>query len=376
MSDSGSLRVLVVIAAPVWDAANSNEPPHLDTRKEWKKIVEGIEKKPIPVCLERLCMPTERELDDALAQASNDFPYSAVHISAHGAKGFLALDDGYGRVHRVDARTLGETFNKRGVQLVVLNTCHSADAPSGDISVANALVEAGVPAVIGMTRNMLDLAAVRLSDVLYQRLASDFDVIQAVEDARKAIKHDPQLKGLDADVPIVLGNGNIKLVLGSGNPGIFINYPPNNLFWNAYFFGRSKKLVQIAEALSGSSIRVVAINGLGGIGKSAMAAEAALRNASLFHAIVWTKAKEGSSLSLETLKDEVRRLLKLNAASDVLEALNTTSSLLVLDDLHWLAEADWPPIAEFLSRLDPAYSKAILTYRSTWQGLTGIDGLN
>lgn len=376
MSDFKCLRILMVIAVPVWDEALDQEPIHLDMRREWRNIVEGIERKPIPVCLERLPMPTERDLDDALAQAVNEAPYTIVHVLGHGARGYLALDDGVGRVHMVDAKTLGETFTKRGVQLVVLNTCHSAEARMGDFSVADALIEAGVPAVIGMSREIHDLSAIRLADVLYQRLASGYTVNGAIEEVRKSFRHDPQLKGLDADVPLVLGNGDLLLCQGAGIPGIFANYPTNNLPRNAYFFGRSKKLVSIAETLMDSSVRGVAINGPGGIGKSALAIEAAWRNASRFQALIWVEATQNSSLQLEKLHDEIRRLLYIKDCADILEAINSHPCLLILDNLHWLKHEDWWRIEEFLLKLDPACSKFLLIYRSHWDGLAGIDGLS
>ena len=142
----------------------------------------------------------------------------------------------FGTYTLVDAYSLGEIFHKRGVQLAVLNTCHSADAPQGDLSVADALVKAGVPAVVGMKRQINDQSAMRFSYVLYQRLASGYSVGDAVEEACKTIDYDSRLKGLDADVPVARGNSNLKIRLDPGTPGVFDNYPVNNLEKRVFFW--------------------------------------------------------------------------------------------------------------------------------------------
>ena len=383
MPELKCLRILVVIADPVWDETTKREPIRLDTGKEWATIIQDIRKTPFPVRIDRLPIATDAKLNDALADAiSKGAPYSVVHISGHGMKGILALDDGHGCVHPVDARTLGETFHNRGVQLVVLSTCHSANAAVGDFSVADALVEAGVPAVIGMTQTIDDRVATKLTAVLYHRLASGFTIGKALEDAKKAIRHDPEFQikeggrkpADDADVPVIAGKGNLILELVSVETGIYDNFPLNNLPRNAYFFGRAEELVRISHELTDSYTKILAITGIGGIGKSSLAYEAALRNSHRFECVVYTEATQDKTLTINTISDEVRKILRLNADSDILEVLNHVFCLLILDNLHWLSEKDWNPIADFIQKLDPNYSKVIVTYRAPWKNPVFING--
>jgi tetratricopeptide (TPR) repeat protein len=375
---SSSLRILAVIAAPVMDLHSGQPTVQLNPRQEWRNIVTGCEGRSTAVRVERLPMATEKHLNDALAQAALEAPYAVVHITGHGHKGLLALDDGYGCVHRVDARTLGETFQQRGVQLVVLNACHSAEA-AGDLSVADALVAAGVPAVIGMTKVIRNGPATLLADVLYQRLASGYSVSAALEEARLAIRHDPDLRRLgltdDAEVPVVLGHSDLKLQPGPVEPGVFPNNPPNELPHNPYFFGRQEELVRIARALADTTSSAVALSGPGGIGKSALAVEAAWRNAWRFRAVIWVTLREGESRLLETAQDAARRLLGLQPSDDLLAALHAIPCFLVLDNLHWLPKAEWPDLCNFLRRLDPSLNKVLLTYRTPWRGLQDLAGV-
>jgi len=248
-----AVRALVVIASPVLDPLTGEEPPRLDTPREWRNIVEGVRGKPVAARLELLQPPTEKALNDALAGAAKTVPYAVVHFVGHGHRGLLAFDDGYGRVHPVKAKTLGETFRWRGVQLVVLNACRSAEAGPDAVSTAQALVDAGVPAVIAMRGPIHDEAAILLAEVLYKRLADGAVVGEALEETKKALRH--QLSGLDADVPVLLGNEYLALKPGDIRAGVFPNNPPNNLPHNPYFFGRAEKLVRIAEALDDSGAR-------------------------------------------------------------------------------------------------------------------------
>jgi hypothetical protein len=82
------LRVLVVIAAPVWDEAAGKEPVHLDMRKEWRKIVKDLgDMAGIALSLAQLALLEEKEGNlpgslDLINQAEKIFtelgsPYAA-----------------------------------------------------------------------------------------------------------------------------------------------------------------------------------------------------------------------------------------------------------------------------------------------------------
>jgi len=383
MSKPGCLRILVVISAPVWDELTNEEPSRLDIGKEWKTIIQDIKKKPFPVRIDRLPIATDEKLMEALADAKGEgAPYSVVHISGHGMKGYLAFDDGHGCVHRIDARILGDTFHNQGVKLVVLSTCHSAGAAAGDLSVADSLVQAGVPTVIGMAQMIIDDVATKLTAILYHRLATGLAVNEALEAARMAIRHDPAFQkdeggynlADDADIPVVKGKQDLTLDLVATEPGIFDNYPPNNLPRNAYFFGRAQELVRISHELAESHTRIVAISGIGGIGKSSLAHEAALRYSYRFDGIICAEATQDTTLTINSIYDEVRKILRLGVDSDIPEVLNNVFCLLILDNLHWLSDKDWIPIADFIRKLDPIYSKVIVTYRAPWKHPFFISG--
>jgi tetratricopeptide (TPR) repeat protein len=337
----------------------------------------------VPARIDRLPVATSEKISDALAFAKGDgAPYSIVHISGHGMEGYLVLDDGFGCTCRTDARALGETFHNQGVGLVVLSACCSAGAAFCDQSVAEALVQAGVPAVIGMSQKIDDRVATKLTAALYKRLAAGLPVREALEEARKVICRDPAFQKYegswkpahDAVVPVLFGKPDLMPALVPAEPGIFDNYPPGNLPRNASFFGRAQEIVRICHDLDQSGTRIIGISGIGGIGKSSLVCEAALRFSSHFEAMVYSEAKETVPLTLERILDDIRRILRLKPDADVLDTVNRTACLLVLDNLHWLREEDWPPIAEFIRKIDPAWTKVIVTSRAPWKGFAGING--
>ncbi|MCB9760241.1 MAG: CHAT domain-containing protein [Alphaproteobacteria bacterium] len=114
-----------------------------------------------------------------LREVLEAWPCHVLHISAHGQAGALLLEDHRGYPRWVDARTLwAEALCVAPPRLVHLAGCASASAPPGghagaSASLAEALLELGVPAVVGMTASVGDGYARRFSAALYRHLARD-----------------------------------------------------------------------------------------------------------------------------------------------------------------------------------------------------------
>jgi len=148
-----------------------------------------------------------------------------------------------------------------------------------------------------------------------------------------------------------------------------------------YFVGRDDDLVQIGQRLASTQTRAVIITGFGGMGKSALAAEAARRHARRYPGgIVWIEAHEGEDFGRDTVLAEVVRVLGLSAESEedlegvVLRHMRAQPCLLVLDNLE-RPPADWADLASFLSRLDPVHgSQAILTARPQVEAVEELSG--
>lgn len=172
-------------------------------------------------------------------------------------------------------------------------------------------------------------------------------------------------------------------------PKVYHNLPQPDY---GHFVGRDKELVQVARILRPyphSQEHLVTIDGIGGIGKSALALEVAhryLRNydripsEERFEAIIWTSAKqtvltaEGITTRrqiLRTLDDiytaitaalqreDITRALPEEQAEVVRQALIRQRTLLIVDNLETV---DDEAVLTFLREL-PAPTKAVVTTR-------------
>jgi hypothetical protein len=174
---------------------------------------------------------------------------------------------------------------------------------------------------------------------------------------------------------------------------------PNNLPRRAAFFGRAKEMDVVMRALSPADRTWGAlVDGIGGIGKSALAVEAAYRaqDAGAFDAFVFITAKQNilkpsgireqtpAARTLDDFLNETARVLgqpgiaKLAGASvgavprarpegddkrrALLDALRATRALLIYDNLETLSKEEQEAMADFLREL-PQACKAIITSR-------------
>jgi tetratricopeptide (TPR) repeat protein len=176
------LRILAAAASP------SCCPP-LDLERElhnlengWKEIV--------------ILRNTDWE---TLRGAFNESSFDVLHFMGHGGfnpatgEGTLILEGKDGAADPVGGSVLAQELKDfSGLRLVVLNACHTArsvgDAgPNPFAGAATALMMAGVPAVIAMSRPISDSAAVAFSRSLYESLAAGKPVEAAMAEARLAI---------------------------------------------------------------------------------------------------------------------------------------------------------------------------------------------
>jgi hypothetical protein len=178
-----------------------------------------------------------------------------------------------------------------------------------------------------------------------------------------------------------------RFQMGTVKPApLFPGLPPNNLPRLHFFFGRDKELAKIADALSPKTRTWGAlIDGPGGIGKTSLAIRAAeLAPAGQFQRILFLSSKERRMTGdgerklsdfvvpgyLDML-NEIARLLKqpelakqpeADRARLVIDALEPTQALLILDNLESLPKCQQNQLFEFLSQL-PQGCKAIATSR-------------
>jgi tetratricopeptide (TPR) repeat protein len=277
-----------------------------------------------PPTFERL----QQELADAKAAGR---PYHVVHFDGHGIyadlsqskladwlsvfsslmlggkktgkHGYLLFEHpGEEKMRPVDGQTLGQLLHDTGVPVLVLNACQSAmhtasAAPetAGDGheevraigSLAQAVVDQGIPAVLGMRYSVYVVTAAQYIGQLYLALAKGRSFGEAATEGRKHLHLNPdRWIGLEARplqdwfVPVIyeahamqLGSAAPLSALGEQpdldplqrHPALLRYVPEEG------FIGRDETLLALDRALDGH--RIVLLHAYAGQGKSATAVE-------------------------------------------------------------------------------------------------------
>jgi len=196
-----------------------------------------------------------------------------------------------------------------------------------------------------------------------------------------------------------------KLIGESEHPALLLSQTPkvrNNLHSPSYeFIGRKEELAQVLRILRPyphSQYPLVTIDGIGGVGKTALALSVAyyfvrefekINEPERFNTVVWTSAKKSiltpsgivpSKQSLRNLGDIYSELARTLERPDIISArqeeqdslvgnvLSQSRVLLIVDNLETV---DDPKVMQFLREL-PAPTKAIITTRMRIDGAIPI----
>lgn len=154
---------------------------------------------------------------------------------------------------------------------------------------------------------------------------------------------------------------------------------PHNLPPRGEFIGREKEKQRVFEGLA-SSYPVVAIEGLGGMGKTALARQVAWicteiapsnqarEQVPQFDAVIWTEDRHGN-LTLEVVLDAIARVLEQphlmqlpreDKLHKVIQQLQETRCLVIVDNFETVTDND---VVDFVIRIPEPPSKALITSR-------------
>ncbi|MEO3807594.1 tetratricopeptide repeat protein [Sphaerisporangium sp. B11E5] len=292
------LRILAVAAAP--DGPEGG--PLLDLEAELRRVLDAVDeaRRHAAAHVRILNQGTLAAVVDALKQER----FHVLHISCHAAPGVLLLEDEQGGVDKVTPDRLVRAIPRdRGVPLVVLSGCSTAldirTASAGDDAteqgeaalsgLARELSAAGVPSVLAMTAPVTDRYASLLTAAVYRELAirPQPDVLSALSEARRTLEEDRRTApdgSRDADLAewatpaLFLRGPSIPLYdvhrgvdtdvqpppAVSLDPGVVVR-PVGD------FVGRRTELRTLRSALRDRP--GVLLHGIGGVGKSTLAAE-------------------------------------------------------------------------------------------------------
>jgi hypothetical protein len=278
-----------------------------------------------------------------------------------------------------------EMLRHSRVEVVVLNACKTEDVA------ARLVAEAGVRAAIATTDLILDAEGKIFARDFYRRLAVGETVAGSLAAAQQSLKdayrrHElfhPQAGAKmgeeRAAVFKLFGESDLRLHPGataaSGSIGI-LQPTPQSAGLNAAmldgFTGRHTELLTLAEWFDQTGRRAFAISGIGGMGKTALALNAAWRHAHRFQALVFASAKDNPDFGLiETLAalnavlGETTTAAEANdLAGAVAARLNRRPILLVLDNLETVSPPRAVDLARALQAMDPRNgSRLLMTLR-------------
>ena len=200
-----------------------------------------------------------------MVRALSDHQPHVLHLVAHGGfraerGGTLALEDQYGDTHSVSAQDFASQVAGSNVRLVVLNSCLSGSG-EGAVAfqgVAQALMRAGVPAVVAMQYSVPVVTANRFSEQLYRSLSGGNPLDEAVSTARRVLHADPELTDHSWAMPtLYMNSGQWALAQKTSQATEAATPPPRRVPSNLgsithranRFVGRANEMIKLARAL-------------------------------------------------------------------------------------------------------------------------------
>lgn len=194
------LRVVVALASPQ-DHASLNLAHEL-------KLIEEVSKARGKGRIQLVTL--KNATLGGLREILSDEPSHVVHFMGHGSLderdgGMLFFEKPDGTSEAVSARDLATKLKDfRSLRLVFLNACNTAqttdDSPFA--SVASALVQGGIPAVVAMQRPISDAAAIAFSQAFYRSLAAGEPVDTSTTEGRQAI-HAADMRSVEWATPVL-----------------------------------------------------------------------------------------------------------------------------------------------------------------------------
>ncbi|WP_169789395.1 tetratricopeptide repeat protein [Skermanella aerolata] len=287
----GPLRILVAIGSP--DAQNARGEL-LDMEAELQRILDATDKphRAGNAAVHILEHGSIAAIHDALTTGH----FHVLHISCHAAPGTLILETPDGAEDRVTAQRLCEEAipAERAAPLVVLAGCSTGqdgkpkdDADSAELpGLARMLVQHGVPAVIAMQASVGDHYATDLMGEVYQALSTweDPRPLAALGHARRTIER-KRITAIASQPPpewptaaFFCAVSPTALFDPAAKPETLEEVPPPTLDPGVVvrrigdMVGRRCEQRLILRALRDPDDAGVLIHGIGGVGKSTLAA--------------------------------------------------------------------------------------------------------
>jgi tetratricopeptide (TPR) repeat protein len=282
----GPLRIVVAISAPT-----SGGGGVLDYERELRTVLAAVRGARVGDARVRI-VPFATTA--AIRQALDGGQTHVLHLSGHGGPGVLDLEDETGAARPVTAtRFLAEAVPAGAMPPVIcLAACYTAVAEEGALSFAAELVAHGAAAVVATETSVTDRYATQVFARLYADLAQAArpDVIAALAQARRVVQDDLATSTDPRDRAVSgLDEWGVVTVLAGGPTVVFdpATTPPSTAQVQpatrsiagliardpGEFVGRRAEQRDLPGLLTGGGRPGVVLTGIGGIGKTTLAAE-------------------------------------------------------------------------------------------------------
>jgi len=302
----GNLRILTAISGPILNETMPDDDPEqiypidINAHTDIFKKLEG-ESFPADIKIRRHI--TREAFSWELSEN-----YQVLHFVGHGAIGRLVFETRHASVNLAEESWIREQITtglRGGLRLVVLNSCHSADASEEAYGIANTLMETGLPALIAMQGSISELADLAFTKNLYNALSTGKPIDEAVMIARRAMASDWQIPVHEWATPVLFINDSLldkdmsimdaEALEMMAEPKAKLAFPQQAqidpmMTREQKFVGRRRELSDVLSSLDPErrdGVQVVCLHGEAGIGKTAIAIESAYRMAEWFSDLIW-----------------------------------------------------------------------------------------
>ncbi|MBE8997276.1 tetratricopeptide repeat protein [Nostoc sp. LEGE 12447] len=364
--ENRALQVLFMATSPL------NVEPVLDFEGEEARILETTKRQPLALTVEESgCLS---ELGYLVDGYDGDY-FDVLHLTGHatlqdGQPRFIT-ETATGEAFYASAGDIAQELQFRLPKLIFLSGCRTGQAGNGGSvpSMAEELLKSGAKAVLGWGQKVLDPDATAAASALYQELSAGKQITEAL-----ACTYQTLIKNKARDWHL------LRLYAAGNLPSSLVTTlrtrgrkpaPPLSVstqFLDAAgkvkvptresFVGRRRQLQNCLRVLSQSTHEVgVLIHGMGGLGKSSLAARLCDRLPN-FERVVWVgRIDEASLVSrlTEKLDDNEQRKRLQNYDEDLKYRLKR-----VFKDLHEEAKPFLLVLDDFEVNLEPRNESYVL----------------
>jgi tetratricopeptide (TPR) repeat protein len=353
-AENRALQVLFMATSPL------NVEPVLDFETEEARILEATKRQPLALTVEESgCLSELGYLVDGYDRDYFDVLHLTGHATLQDGQPRFITETATGEAFYASAGDIAQELQFRLPKLIFLSGCRTGQAGNlGSVpSMAEELLKSGAKAVLGWGQKVLDPDATAAAAALYQELSAGKQIIEAVACTYQTLIKN---KARDWHLLRLYAAGNLPSSLVTPlrtrgrkpapplsvstqflDPAGKVKVPTRESF-----VGRRRQLQDCLRVLSQSTDEVgVLIHGMGGLGKSSLAARLCDRLPN-FERVVWVGHIDEASLVsrlTEKLDDNEQRKRLQNYDEElkfrlrrVFQQLHEEAKpfLLVLDDFE------------------------------------------